>query len=79
MPNTREIDDQISQFHRYRSISLINARRYVVGEDTTGVDLMDQTPKDGDMIVRLIDDHSKQWLVTKEQFRTTYEFHMLES
>lgn len=67
-----------AEWKQYRKKTLGEARPYVVGEDMTGISVSDVdaakgSPKDGDMIMRQPHDHTDQYLVEAEQFKTTYD------
>lgn len=67
-----------AEFKQYRKKALGEARPYVPGEDLTGitvsdVDVAKGSPKEGDMIMRQPHDHTDQWLIEGEQFKTTYD------
>lgn len=67
----------MSEFKRYNRKQIAELRPYVEGEDLLGVsisdvDLIDGSPRVGDMIARNPKNHADQWLVAEQYFKDNF-------
>jgi hypothetical protein len=65
-------------FTQYRRKQITELRPWVPGEDMSGisvseVDLMANSPQEGDMIARNPKNHADQWLVAAQYFHDNFE------
>ena len=67
----------MSEFKKYQKTQLVEMRKYVDGETLIGVsissvDLVNGSPKMGDMIARNPKNHKDQWLVAEQYFKDNF-------
>lgn len=65
-------------FQQYRRKQIAELRRYVEGEDLSGISISDVekaagSPKRGDMVARNPKNHADQWLVAAQYFADNFE------
>lgn len=68
----------MSTFKKYRRSQIAELRPYVEGEDMSHIsiseaDILNGSPKAGDMIARNPANSADQWLVAEEYFRANFE------
>lgn len=71
----------MSEFKQYRRTQIAEMRPYVDGEiwpvdfpvSVSEVDILNGSPKVGDMIARNPKNHKDQWLVAKQYFEDNFE------
>ena len=70
----RKVDDNdLLQFVRKKKIVVVDNKDSEVIVSISDVDLMNGSPKEGDMIARNPKNHLDQWLVSKEYFNDNFE------
>lgn len=62
----------MSEWTKIKRKTITEVRPYIEGEPLTDV-TMGHAPKPGDWIARDPNNHSDQWLITKEYFEENYE------
>lgn len=68
----------MSEYKEYLKIARAEMRPYVDGEDMENImvnteDVINGSPKEGDMIARNPKNHADQWLVSAKFFAENYE------
>lgn len=70
----RKVDDNdLLQFVRKKKIVVVDNKDSEVIVSISDVDLMNGSPKEGDMIARNPKNHLDQWLVSEEYFNDNFE------
>jgi len=70
----RKVDDNdLLQFVRKKKIVVVDNKDSEVIVSISDVDLMNGSPKEGDMIARNPKNHLDQWLVAEEYFNDNFE------
>ena len=67
----------MNEFKKYRKKNLAEMRPYIEGESMDRIsisteDMMDGSPKPGDMIARNPENHDDRWLVSKRYFEANF-------
>lgn len=70
----RKVDDNdLLQFVRKKKIVVVDNKDSEVIVSISDVDLLNGSPKEGDMIARNPKNHLDQWLVAEEYFNNNFE------
>lgn len=70
----RKVDDNdLLQFVRKKKIVVVDNKDSEVIVSISDVDLLNGSPKEGDMIARNPKNHLDQWLVAEEYFNDNFE------
>ncbi len=70
----RKVDDNdLLQFVRKKKIVVVDSKDSEVIVSISDVDLMNGSPREGDMIARNPKNHNDQWLVSEKYFNDNFE------